>query len=122
MAEILLTGIEMPKNKGELVWLTLSSDGRVIVQCQTKDTFKKGKIIEAIEVPSHGDLVDIKDVLDAMNEEIVPKGVFLSDIFKALEGVPIIIEASTDSEASKEKENDMDLESRSVLTGKPILD
>ena len=83
--------------------IRIGSDLCSLSNCKCLKT-KRPKDCPLKELSSHGDLVDRKDVLDAMNEEIVPKGVFLSDIYKALDIVPIVIGASTDTEASKERE------------------
>lgn len=47
-----------------------------------------------IELPEHGDLVNLGDVYEAINREIVPKGIFLSDFYKAFADIPTVLEAS----------------------------
>ena len=91
MSDILIKGMEMPTSDDD-VKLIINSDGsvhRIIGWAVSEKTKAK-----AIPVPEHGDLVNLGDVYEAINREIVPKGMFLSDFYKAFADIPTVLEAS----------------------------
>jgi hypothetical protein len=77
--------MEMPK---EPTYLVIYPEGK----WQETTSSAEGR---AIELPPHGRLVNIDDVYEAINREIVPKGIFLSDFYKAFADIPTVLEAST---------------------------
>ena len=94
MADILIKNMEMPKT-GNLV-VCISSDGTVTVPYDYTLHFETPvPQTKAIELPPHGRLVNLDDVYEAINREIVPKGIFLSDFYKAFADIPTVLEAST---------------------------
>ena len=98
MAEILLTGIEMPKDK---VNLLISSDG-TILKGDTVDGVSRYLIVgnaKAIEVPTHKRLVEAEklrnkiDDLSCKEEQTYTE--FYFGVLKAIDKAPTVIEAST---------------------------
>ena len=94
MREILIKGMEMPKEVNHPLFIRLFSDGHI-----EKGDFLKGGFIEteakAIEVPTHGRLKDVDEILerDVMNTPI-GKVVYPFSIDSA----PTVIEASKETE------------------------
>ena len=91
--DVLIKNMELPKDNNTLR-LGIDSKGNVLENLVKVDEigFKRFK---AIELPPHGRLVNLDDVYEAINREIVPKGIFLSDFYKAFADIPIVLEAST---------------------------
>ena len=91
MAEILLTGIEMPKGEDD-VKLIINSDGSVhrIIGWAISEKLEA----KAIEVPPHGRLGDVaKFVEDIINSKTL-KYEFTTLLRQLAKNAPIVIEAS----------------------------
>lgn len=92
--DILIKGLEMPKGNDVLIVDsagTITKFDRWTGKAEATDPFK----VKAIELPPHGELVNLSAVYEAINREIVPKGVFLSDFYKAFADIPVVLERTT---------------------------
>ena len=90
MADILIKNMTLPVDNA-ILHLKINADGDVVEIFDGRSLFNG---VKAIELPEHGDLVNLSDVYEALNREIVPKGIFLSDFYKAFADIPIVLEAS----------------------------
>ena len=89
--DILIRNMEMPK-EGHY-YLEVFFDGEIRKCTNPLEGFVNTDAT-AIELPPHGRLVNLDDVYEAINRDIVPKGIFLSDFYKAFADIPTIVEAS----------------------------
>lgn len=101
MSDIVIRGIEMPKDKP--LNLSIYPNGEVVLFCiQGRDVYdnecnygdyKHKKI--AVELPEHGDLKDTNVILQHLNrlaDELVP--VSVGEIIDYISEQPVVLEAS----------------------------
>lgn len=92
MSGIYIPDIEMPK-KNNIMWLTMSWDGRVIVQAEKNGEFDtEKKLVKAIEISTHGDLIDRSLALGACHE--MARSLDMEGAFEVIENAPAVIPAS----------------------------
>lgn len=86
MGDILIKGMEMPKSRGEYVFLLyVDSDGTATVE--GAHSILKGEPFEAVPIPPHGRLIDA-DAL--MKLEVIPSDNW---VFRAVEKASTIVPA-----------------------------
>lgn len=96
MADLLITGMEMPKS-GEILNIEIGSNGQVnkVVSRDLRDV----AVAKAQELPTHGRLIDEADLRDrAYKRQIRDRISFQDALALALMDAPTIIEASKERE------------------------
>ena len=96
--DILIKGIELPK-EGIITWLTLSHDGKVIVQGSTDGEFEsKKELAKAIELPSHGRCVDVDTIIRQLRKwgdaPIKRDNFEIANLLESLAETDTVLEAS----------------------------
>lgn len=66
MSEILIRGMEMPKNDNDFLKLVIFNDGRCFVAVGENDVTSKTGVVTAQEVPPHERLIDAGALFKAM--------------------------------------------------------
>lgn len=77
MSDILIKGIEMPKEPDEMIEIAIFGDGKVIQTGESWRNLESGKcyytpttpekFFNAVPVPPHGDLIDRNDIKDRVS-------------------------------------------------------
>ena len=97
MADILIMGIEMPKN-GRIT-IQIGSDGAIytVDDCKiTKEKYEKDYIL--LEVPPHGDLIDRDALMQQIEHDTPLSAVFEKTMRRYLHNAPTVIPASKEAE------------------------
>ena len=96
MADILIKGMEMPKNNESIKVFIITSEGVFLMVDEGK-----GKKLDAVEVPPHGRLIDAKLLASTHWES--------QQVIYAIKDAPTVLEASdnNDDDNSYEKQSDM---------------
>lgn len=87
MSDILIKNMEMPKDD-EHGFILVFTKGLVV-------DFTNNKVIKAIPVPKHGDLIPYTPTKNAIIKVVGRDNPLWSDIMDEVDKIPVVLEAST---------------------------